>query len=94
MAATEVEMVLNQHPKVEESAVIGVRDKVGNEAIKAFIVLRAGEEATASELSAYCTRRMAKFKIPEVFEFCTDFPRTPAGKIEKKILQKMEGDKK
>ena len=93
VAAPEVEMVLNQHPKVKESAVIGVSDNLGNEAIKAFIVLRAGEDATESELREYCAQKMSKFKVPKYFEFRTDFPKTAVGKIEKKTLRKMEKDK-
>lgn len=89
VAAMEVEKVLNGHPKVEESAVIGVQDSLGNEAIKALIILRAGQEATAGELREYCAQRLAKFKVPGFFEFWQEFPRTAAGKIEKKTLKKL-----
>lgn len=90
VAAREVEMVLNQHPDINESAVIGGRDKSGNEVIKAFIVFREGKKATEQELQGYCSQKMAKFKIPRLFEFRTEFPRTAAGKIDKKTLRKTD----
>jgi crotonobetaine/carnitine-CoA ligase len=92
VAAREVEMVLNQHPNIAESAVIGGMDKFGNEVIKAFIILREGKQATEQELKEYCSQKMAKFKIPGLFEFRTEFPRTAAGKIDKKTLRKLDGN--
>lgn len=94
VAAREVEMVLNQHPDVVESAVIGVMDKFGNEAIKAFIVLREGKQVTGQGLGEYCSQKMAKFKIPVFFEFRTEFPRTAAGKIDKKTLRERDRNNK
>ena len=87
VAAREVETVLNQNENVLESAVIGVMDKFGNEAIKAFIVLKDGKHITSEELKKHCLQIMAKFKVPEFIEFRKELPRTASGKIEKKMLR-------
>ena len=70
VAASEVEAVIQQHPKVFDCAVIGVPDPLRDEAIKAFVVLHANEEATAEEIIEWCRARLAKFRVPEFVEFC------------------------
>ena len=90
VAAGEVQTILNQHPAVAESAVIGIKDPLGNEAIKAFLVLKEGTKATEEEMQEYCSSKMAKFKTPRSFEFLKELPRTGPGKIDKKALRKME----
>ncbi len=89
VAAREVEMILNQHPGIAESAVIGTVDESGNETIKAFLVLKTGWEIISPELKEYCQKKMAKFKVPKEFEIRADLPRTAAGKIDKKALRKL-----
>ncbi len=89
IAATEVERVLNEHPKVAESAVIAVPDPLRDEAIKAFVVLREGETMSEEEVRAWCARHLAKFKVPSYYEFRTSLPHTSIGKIMKYVL-KME----
>ena len=89
IAATEVERVLNEHPKIFESAVISVPDALRDEAIKAFVVLRPGETMTEDEVKAWCARHLAKFKVPSFCEFRPSLPHTSIGKIMKYIL-KME----
>ncbi len=89
IAATEVERVLNEHPKVAESAVIAVPDPLRDEAIKAFVVLREGETMSEEELRAWCARHLAKFKVPSFYEFRPSLPHTSIGKIMKYVL-KME----
>ena len=81
VAASEVEAVILQHPKVFDCAVIGVPDPLRDEAIKAFVVLHANEEATVEEIIEWCRGRLAKFRVPEFVEFCKDLPRTSVGKI-------------
>lgn len=90
VAASEVEMVLNQYSKIRDSAVIGVADELGNEAIKGFIVLREGVQASEGEIQEYCSEKMSKFKIPKYIEFLPELPRTAGGKIEKKMLRARE----
>jgi len=90
VAASEVEAVIQQHPKVFDCAVIGVPDPLRDEAIKAFVVLHANEEATAEEIIKWCRARLAKFRVPEFVEFRKELPRTSVGKIQKHFLRNGE----
>jgi len=83
----EIEIVLNHHPKVLDSAVIGVPDEQWGESLKAFIVLRPGCEATEEEIVKYCEENLAKYKKPKSLEFISEIPRNPTGKILKKQLR-------
>ncbi len=84
----EVENVLYRNPKVLEAAVVGVPDPIFGEEVKAVIVLRPGEEATPEEIQEFCSRYLAKFKIPKFVEFRSHLPRNPAGKVIKGELKK------
>jgi long-chain acyl-CoA synthetase len=81
----EVEDVVIEHPAVAEAIVVGVPGQVpGEEAIKAAVVLAA--EVESKELTSFCRERLANFKIPQVFEFREEIPRSPMGKILRKYL--------
>ena len=73
-------------PKVQEAAAIGIPHPTRGEAIKAFIALKDGETATEEEIIAYCTEKLAKFKLPTEVEFKKELPKTNVGKILKKDL--------
>jgi long-chain acyl-CoA synthetase len=83
----EVENALYQNPKISESAVVGVPDKIFGEKVKAFLVLREGEEATAQEIQDFCSTKLADYKVPEFIAFVQELPRNPSGKVEKKKLR-------
>ena len=85
--STEVENALYQHPSVLEAAVIGVPDEEWGEAIKAFVVLKEGVEATGAELKTFLEGRLAPFKIPKSFDFPSSIPKTGSGKINKRKLR-------
>ncbi len=87
VASTEVERILNEHPAVFESAVIGIPDPVRDQAIHAIVVLREGAAISSAELIAYCRQRLAKFKVPDSVEFVDALPRTSVGKIRKHVLR-------
>lgn len=81
----EVEDVIREHPTVSEVIVVGVPRQIeGEEMIKAAVVPAA--DADAKELTAYCRERLANFKVPQVFEFREEIPRSPMGKILRKYL--------
>lgn len=81
----EIEQVLQRHPNVKEAAVIGVPDEKWGESGKAFVCLHK-PGTTADELSEYCVKNLAKFKIPKYFEFLETLPKGDSGKVLKRAL--------
>ncbi len=86
----EVEEVLYEHPKVKEAVVVGVPDAYRGETVKAFVVLKAGESATAEEIIGFCRERLAHFKTPKVVEFREALPKSLVGKILRRALREEE----
>ena len=82
----EIEDALSQHPKVKEVAVIGVSDDVRGEVPKAFVIARDGVSLEERELRSFCQQHLARYKVPKYFEIVADLPRTPTGKILKRML--------
>ena len=83
VSSIEVEDCLYQHPAVAEAAVIGVPDEKWGETIKALVVLRAGTQASAADLIAFCRSRMAHYKCPTSVELRDALARTATGKLQK-----------
>jgi fatty-acyl-CoA synthase len=83
VSSIEVEDCLYQHPAVAEAAVIGVPDEKWGETIKALVVLRAGTQASADDLIAFCRTRMAHYKCPTSVELRDALARTATGKLQK-----------
>lgn len=82
----EIEEALAQHPKVKEVAVIGVLDEVRGEVPKAFVIAHEGTTLDEKELRAFCRDCLANYKIPKYFDIVADLPRTPTGKVLKRML--------
>jgi carnitine-CoA ligase len=82
----EVEEVLEQHQAVQESAVIGVSSQLGEEEVRAFVVLRHGKTVNVDELVRFCKERMASFMIPSRIDFVDEIPKTETGKPVKAAL--------
>jgi acyl-CoA synthetase (AMP-forming)/AMP-acid ligase II len=83
----EVEEVLYAHPAVLETTVIGVPDAHWGESVKAIVVLKKGMSATAGDLISFCKENMASYKKPSTVEFRDALPKSPAGKILKRVLR-------
>jgi long-chain acyl-CoA synthetase len=88
----EVEETLARHPAVLEGAAIGVPHSIKGEEVKAFVVLKPGQTATADELIAFCREQLAPFKVPKAIEFRDSLPKTLIGKVLRRQLA--EEDKK
>jgi len=82
----EIEEVLSAHPAVMEASVAGIPDALKGEVAKAWVVLKAGQSATADELRAFCRERLAPYKVPAQVEFRTDLPKTMVGKVLRRVL--------
>jgi long-chain acyl-CoA synthetase len=84
----EVDECLCGHPKVKEACVVGIPQDLRGEKIKAFVVLKEGVSATATELLEHCRQRLAKFKVPKQLEFRAELPKTLVGKVlRRKLLE-------
>ncbi len=85
----EVEEVVVSHPKVFEAAAIGVPDDKSGEAVKVFVV-KSDESLTVEELKAHCKESLTGYKVPRLYEFRDDLPKTNVGKILRKDLRNEE----
>lgn len=82
----EVEEAIAANPRVLEVGVAGIPDPDRGETVKAWIVLRPGQELTAEEIKAWCKERLAPYKVPTQFEFRSELPKTNVGKILRREL--------
>jgi len=82
----DVEEVLYEHPKIVDAAVVGVAQPDGTTAIRAFVVLRAGERASDAEVLAFLRERLDSRTMPTSVEFRHAIPRSFIGKILRRSL--------
>lgn len=87
ISSVEVEGILLRHPAVQEVAVVGFPDERWGEAARAFVVLKSGCAVTEEELRQFARANMAHFKVPQVFAFIPELPKTATGKIQKYVLR-------
>jgi long-chain acyl-CoA synthetase len=85
----EVEEVLYEHPAVSEATVLGVPDPRSGEAVKAYVVLKPGNEGkvTDQDIIKFCKEKIANYKAPKSVEFRTTLPKTLVGKILRRTLR-------
>lgn len=84
---TEVENVLAKHTAVLETAVVGVPDELWGERVHAVIKLKDGEYATGQEIIDFCRDKIAGYKRPRSIDFVTELPKSPTGKILRRIIR-------
>ena len=82
----EIEDIVMAHPKVASCAVIGVPDDRTGEAVKLFVVARAGG-VSVEELKAYCKDNFTGYKVPKIIVLRDSLPMTPVGKILRRELR-------
>lgn len=82
----EVEEVLYEHPDIVECVAVGVPDPYRGETVKAFVVLHEGSTVTEKELNTFCREHLASYKVPRIYEFRTELPKTAVGKILRRTL--------
>jgi long-chain acyl-CoA synthetase len=85
-----IEEVLFKHPKVSEAAVIGIKDDIYGENIKAFVVLKPGQTAIAAEIIEYCQTKLTSFLVPKEIAFMKALPKSLVGTVLKKELRKLQ----
>ncbi|MEC2071680.1 MULTISPECIES: long-chain-fatty-acid--CoA ligase [Alkalihalophilus] len=89
----EIEEVLYNHEDIQEAVAIGVPDEYRGETVKVFVVLKEGKQLTEKELNQYCRKHLAAYKVPRLYEFREELPKTIVGKILKRVLIEEEKEK-
>lgn len=84
-----VEEVLDRHPAVVRSAVVGVPDSLGGEELKAYLLCRPGMTVLPDALVSWCRGALSEFQVPRYFELCSDLPCTATNKINRHALRAM-----
>ena len=91
MSAVEIENVILMHGDVLEAAAIGVPDAVRGQVVKAFVVSgRPASEAFAQEIQELVKTKLSQHEYPRHVEFSPELPKTPAGKVHRKVLRERE----
>lgn len=91
ISASEVEAVLQEHPSVVESCVVGVPDKKVGERIKAFVVLKSDVKGISGyDLIKWCRKRLVDYKVPNYIEFRDMLPKSKVGKLLRREIRSEE----
>ncbi|TMK85975.1 MAG: long-chain fatty acid--CoA ligase [Actinobacteria bacterium] len=90
---TDIEQVIYRHPKVQKVCVAGIADATTGEAVKAYVVLKAGEMATPADIVTFCRNEefgLSAYKVPKLVEFRESLPETLVGKVLRRVLAEEE----
>ncbi len=91
MSAVEIENVMLMHPDVLEAAAIGVPDELRGQVVKGFVVSRReGSDAFVTELQELVRNKLSQHEYPRHVVFVPELPKTPAGKVHRKVLRERE----
>ena len=91
LAPYDVETVLNRHPAVFESVVVGVPSPLGEEDVKAFVKVKPGETLEPKELFEFCVAHLPFFMVPKYIEFLDEIPKTANLKAQRYVLRERTG---
>ncbi|MFD1735968.1 long-chain-fatty-acid--CoA ligase [Bacillus salitolerans] len=89
----EIEEVLYENEKIQEAVVAGIPDPYRGETVKAYIVLKEGVTCTEEELDEFARKHLSAYKVPRVYEFRKELPKTAVGKILRRSLVEEEKEK-
>ena len=85
---SEIENVLLRHPAIQDCAVVGAPNEEWGERVTAVIELRPGMSVDARTLEAACRETLSGYKVPRTFEFWPELPRSPVGKVLKRVIRR------
>ncbi|PLR77744.1 long-chain fatty acid--CoA ligase [Bacillus sp. V3-13] len=86
----EIEEVLYEHPDVQEVVAAGIPDPYRGETVKAYVVLKEGFSLSSEELNEFARKHLAAYKVPRIYEFRSELPKTAVGKILRRVLVEEE----
>jgi acyl-CoA synthetase (AMP-forming)/AMP-acid ligase II len=89
--AAQVELAIQRHPAVLETAVVGVPDELWGESVMAFVALKPGETASDDDIAQTVSAHLGSYQKPKYVTFLDELPKTSAGKIAKPVLKRMAG---
>ncbi|MGD6802501.1 long-chain-fatty-acid--CoA ligase [Rossellomorea aquimaris] len=89
----EIEEVLYEHPDVQEVVAAGIPDPYRGETVKAYIVLKENSKLTEEDLDSFARKHLAAYKVPRIYEFRDELPKTAVGKILRRALVDEEKNK-
>jgi long-chain acyl-CoA synthetase len=86
----EIDEVLHEHPAVKEAVSVGIKHPTRGEIIKAYVVLKEGQNLTKTEVLAFCREKLANYKVPKQVEFRDDLPKSIVGKVLRRVIREEE----
>ena len=93
---SQIENVLESHPAVHLSCVIGVKDEIRMQRVKAFVMLKPGftpSDELRADILAHCEKSVARYAMPRELEFRSELPKTLVGKVAYRVLEEEEANK-
>lgn len=88
----EIEVTLAEHPAIQDVGIIGVPDEVRGQIAKAFVVLKPGTSVKPEELIEWCRGKIATYKLPREVVIVNELPRTPTGKLLRRVLRQKDSE--
>lgn len=83
----EVEALMLAHPDIQEVCIIATPDPKRGETVKAVIIAKPGAKPSPAAIEDWCRHRMAAYKVPRIYDFRDDFPRSSSGKVLWRVIQ-------